>query len=237
MLSMLASTASFVYRLPSKSSLRQTSSRLRSVFSGNYDDNEGYSVKKVDRPQTVAIVGSGAVGCYYGARLYEVGHKVRFYMRGQHLEASKAAGLNVTSIDGDIDISPEDLEVFGSTESMGKVDWILVALKSFSLEAIPSLIKPLLSPKCRVLVVMNGLIEDDLIQMIKEMIQGEPKSDQNDTVPLDCCKALYGGMAFLCSNRIAPGRIEHSYAGKYSSSYQKRLKSSTIVSTTLSLRF
>jgi hypothetical protein len=45
---------------------------------------------------TVAIVGSGAVGGYYGSRLWEAGHTVKFYMRGDHYTHCKAHGLNVT---------------------------------------------------------------------------------------------------------------------------------------------
>lgn len=169
------------------------------------------SVKQLDKPQTIAVVGSGAVGCYYGARLFEIGHSVKFFMRGEHLKQSSRRGLNLTSIDGDVCIPPEDLEAYGSTEAIGDVDWILVALKSSSLEAIPDLIHPLLSKETRVLVIMNGLIEEDLIRLIKAR-EGESTDERT---PLKCCKALYGGMAFLCSNRVAPGRVDHSYAGTY----------------------
>lgn len=48
------------------------------------------------RTSSVAIVGSGAVGGYYGSRLWEAGHNVSFYMRGEHYLQSKANGLNVT---------------------------------------------------------------------------------------------------------------------------------------------
>jgi 2-dehydropantoate 2-reductase len=48
---------------------------------------------------SVAVVGSGAVGGYYGTRLWEAGHDVKFHMRGEHYEQSKANGLNVTVSD------------------------------------------------------------------------------------------------------------------------------------------
>jgi len=45
----------------------------------------------------VAVIGSGAVGCYYGGRLWESGrYDVKFHMRGEHYEKSKANGLNIT---------------------------------------------------------------------------------------------------------------------------------------------
>ncbi|TAJ21581.1 MAG: 2-dehydropantoate 2-reductase, partial [Dehalococcoidia bacterium] len=49
----------------------------------------------------VAIIGSGAVGCYYGARLAEAGHEVHFLMRRDY-EAVASGGLHVVSKDGDI---------------------------------------------------------------------------------------------------------------------------------------
>jgi 2-dehydropantoate 2-reductase len=106
-------------------------------------------------------------------------------------------------------ITPDELQAFTDTKEMGKVDWGIVALKSSVLEAIPSLIYPLLEPgRTQVLAIMNGLIEEDLIQLLKEHA-GESTNDKH----LHCCAAVYGGMALVCSNRLGPGRIDHSYAG------------------------
>ena len=150
--------------------------------------------------QSIAVIGSGAVGSYYGARLWESGmYHVKFHMRGKHYETSIQKGLNVTSIDGDIFIPPESLNAYKHTDEMGTADWVVVALKSTSLDAIPDLICPLLHGDTRVLVIMNGLVEDDLVCAMKDA-----GADFH---------ALYGGMALLCSNRLGPGRVDHSYAG------------------------
>jgi ketopantoate reductase len=61
------------------------------------------SLLQATEKQSIAIVGSGAVGGYYGARLWEAGvYDVKFQMRGEHYEKSKDNGLNVTSLHGDI---------------------------------------------------------------------------------------------------------------------------------------
>lgn len=133
-------------------------------------------------------------------------------MRGEHYEFCRRNGLHVSSIEGNLHIPAAKLSVHQSTTEMRPVDWILVALKSTSLSAIPDLIEPLLGPETRVLAVMNGLIEDDLIRMLKEKM-----GESDDGSALTCCKALYGGMAFLCSNRVAPGQIRHTSAGLLSS--------------------
>lgn len=159
---------------------------------------------------TVAIVGAGAVGAYYGSRLWESGaYDVKFQMRGENYEKSRELGLNVTSIHGDIFIPPESLQVYTDTKEIGPVDWVVVALKSSALDVIPELIYPLLTPgKTRVLAIMNGLIEEDLISNLKELAGEDPEDSS-----LKCCAALYGGMALVCSNRLGPGRIDHSYGG------------------------
>lgn len=162
-------------------------------------------------PTTVAIVGAGAVGGYYGAKLWECdSYDVKFQMRGEHFSECKANGLRVSSHQGDIFIPPDELQVFTDTRDIGKVDWVVVALKSTALEAVPALISPLLDPaKTRVVAIMNGLIDDDLIQLLKQ----HHKEDIDDK-HLRCCLGLFGGMAFICSNRLEPGSIDHSFAGK-----------------------
>jgi ketopantoate reductase len=74
-------------------------------------------------------------------------YDVKFHMRGKHYETSIKRGLNVTSIDGDIFIPPESLNAYKHTDEMGTADWVVVALKSMSLDAIPDLICPLLQPQ------------------------------------------------------------------------------------------
>ena len=162
--------------------------------------------------QSIAIVGSGAVGCYYGARLWETQeYKVMFHMRGDHFRVSKGKGLNVTSIEGDIYIPPSDLIVFEQTSDIGHVDWVILSLKSTGIQAIPSLLSPLLNSNTRVLVIMNGLVDEDIVRFLEDL---EPEQD----LILTKCAAVYGGMAFLCSNRDGPGQIHHSYAGKLTAS-------------------
>src|SRR3970282_265538 len=56
-------------------------------------------------PATIAVVGAGAVGCYYGARLARAGHDVRFLMR-RALEAVRPRGLDTRSKDGGLRLPP-----------------------------------------------------------------------------------------------------------------------------------
>lgn len=157
----------------------------------------GRSLSTTQR-QTIAVIGTGAVGGYYGARLQEAGHDVHFHMRGIHYEAAIRNGLHVTSIDGDCVANP--IAAYESTNEMpNTMDWIVIALKSYSLDAIPALIRPIVSPTTRLLVIMNGMIESALLSILDK-----------EGIIVQC---VYGGMAFICSNRIGPARIDHSYYG------------------------
>lgn len=79
---------------------------------------------------------------------------------------------------------------------------MVLSIKSSSLRDVPGLIRPLIDPnRTRILTIMNGLIEEDLIRLLRDSIGNE------------FCAALFGGMALVCSNRIGPGHINHSYAG------------------------
>jgi len=171
------------------------------------------SRNEADSLPSIAIVGSGAVGGYYGARLWETGlYDVKFHMRGDNFKVSTQNGFNVTSVDGDIFIPAESLQAYETTDEIGPVDWVIVALKSTALDAIPDLIYPLLKPSTRVLTIMNGLIEDDLIRALKNRA-GEALDNNENSISIKCCAALYGGMALVCCNRIEPGHVDHSYAG------------------------
>ncbi len=184
------------------------------VKDSNDNGNENNNPQPKTKP-TIAVVGSGAVGCYYGARLWETNlYNMKFFMRGDHYTASKTKGLNVTSVQGDMFIPPDQSQdmIYDNTKMIGMVDWVIVALKSTGIECIPDLLAPLLAKHTRVLAIMNGLVDDDIVRLLEGQEEGE------EPVVLTKCAAVYGGMALLCSNRISPGHVDHSYAGKLTAS-------------------
>jgi len=70
----------------------------------------------------IAVMGAGAVGGYFGARLAAAGQEVAFVARGNHLEAMKGHGLRVKSIQGDLHIRSQFIP---NPEEVGPVDLIL----------------------------------------------------------------------------------------------------------------
>ena len=134
------------------------------------------------------IVGSGALGGYYGAKLAHSGCDVHFLMRSD-LAAVRRDGLTVRSKDGDFHIPR--VNAHGSPEEMGPCDMVLIALKTTSNAALPSLIPPLLGPDTGVVTLQNGLGNEELL------------ASQFGA------RRVMGGLCFVCLNRTAPGVVEH----------------------------
>lgn len=142
---------------------------------------------------SVAVIGAGAVGCYYGARLARASHDVRFLMR-RDLDAVRANGLRIESPDGSFHLARPS--VFATSEAIGPVDWVICSLKTTALAAAASLVRPCLADHTRVVALMNGLgVEDELAAAIG-------------------ADRVFGAMAFVCINRGEPGVVHHLKYGR-----------------------
>lgn len=136
----------------------------------------------------VAVIGAGAVGSYYGARLSEAGHQVHFLVRRDY-HAMAANGLTVTSPDGDFALARPRLA--RSADEISQADWVICALKASSFRDAHKLVQPCVGPGTRILVLMNGLgLEEHFAAWF-----GAEK--------------VFGGLAFTCINRGKPGHIHH----------------------------
>lgn len=102
-----------------------------------------------------AILGSGAVGGYYGAKLARAGHDVAFIARGAHLAAIRARGLEIRSpMLGDFTVRAAAEE---DTARVGPVDVVLVAVKAYDNPTALPLLTPMLGGGTAVLTVQNGV--------------------------------------------------------------------------------
>ena len=102
-----------------------------------------------------AILGSGAVGGYYGARLAQAGHDVTFIARGAHLAAIRERGLQIKSAAlGDFLVHARAEE---DTARVGPVDLVLFAVKTYDNPTALPLLAPMLGPSTAVLTVQNGV--------------------------------------------------------------------------------
>ena len=142
---------------------------------------------------TVAVIGAGAVGSYYGARLAQAGHDVRFLLRRDY-EAVAERGLRIESHHGDFAIQRPTIA--RDPSEIGAADWVLCGLKTTSFDDAPALIRPCLGPETRVLAIMNGL-------GVEERLAHSLGSDR-----------IFGGLGFTCINRGEPGVIHHYEYGQ-----------------------
>src|SRR4051812_41177066 len=102
-----------------------------------------------------AILGSGAVGGYYGAKLSKAGQDVTFIARGAHLAAIRERGLQITSTElGDF-VAHAKAEA--DTTKVGPVDLVIVAVKAYDNPTALPLLTPMLGPHTAVLTVQNGV--------------------------------------------------------------------------------
>lgn len=144
---------------------------------------------------TIAVIGSGAVGGYYGARLAQHGHDVRFLMRAD-LAAVRERGLQVFSKDGDFHLPAA--AAFASPAEIGQADWVICSLKATAIDEARHLVEPCVGPQTRIVALMNGL---DIEERFADWF--DPAR-------------VFGGMAFVCINRGAPGVIHHLDYGRVS---------------------
>jgi 2-dehydropantoate 2-reductase len=103
----------------------------------------------------IAILGSGAVGGYYGAKLARAGHDVSFIARGAHLAAIRGRGIEIRSpVLGDFVARGRAEE---DTSRVGTVDLVIVAVKTYDNPTALPLLGPMLGPDTTVLTVQNGV--------------------------------------------------------------------------------
>ena len=111
----------------------------------------------------VAVVGAGAVGCYYGGMLARAGVPVTLIGRPAHVEAMKRDGLRLSTAAFD-----EHVRVDAGTHSVAVAgaDLVLVCVKSTDTEATGAELAPHLAPGARVLSLQNGVDNAPRLQAV-----------------------------------------------------------------------
>lgn len=108
-----------------------------------------------------AIMGSGGVGGYFGARLAAAGHEVNFIARGEHLAAMQRDGLRVSSIEGDLHLT--EVKATDDPRTVGVVDAVIVAVKAWQVSAAAEAIRPLVGAETLVVPLENGVEAADTL--------------------------------------------------------------------------
>ncbi len=101
-----------------------------------------------------AIIGTGAVGGYYGGRLAQSGQDVHFLFHRDY-EHVREHGLTVHSCAGDFRL--DHVNAYRSTTDMPQCDVVLVALKTVNETLLRDLLPPLLHKNTLVVLIQNGI--------------------------------------------------------------------------------
>src|SRR5688572_3329093 len=104
--------------------------------------------------RSYAVVGMGAIGGYYGARLADAGHDVHFLVRS-HASQLRAQGLRVESPEGDVVV--RDVQVHTDPESVPPVDVVVVAVKTTDSASVLPAVGRLARRGAIVVAMQNGL--------------------------------------------------------------------------------
>lgn len=135
----------------------------------------------------IAVVGAGAIGCYYGAKLAYNGRDVHFLMRGD-VEEIRRFGIRIRGKGEDLRLAR--VNYHASTEEIGPCDLVLVAVKATSNSDLPKLIPPLLHEKTMLLTLQNGFGNEEFLA----------KNFGAERV--------LGGLCFVCLNLVSRGVLE-----------------------------
>ena len=139
-----------------------------------------------------AVIGTGAIGGFYGGRLMKAGRQVRFLLRSDY-EFVRQHGLQIDSCDGSFHL--DGVDAYNDTRLMPKSDVVLVCLKSINNHKLKEMLPPILKPDTVVVLIQNGIgLEDDL-QTVFPSLQ------------------IVAGLAFICSSKTSPGRVSHQCYG------------------------
>ncbi len=135
----------------------------------------------------IAVVGSGAIGLYYGGKLAHFGRDVHFLLRRDY-ETVRKRGLRIRSKTENIHVPK--VHAHRATSEIGACDLVIVAVKTTANHELPPLIAPLLGKETILLTLQNGLGNEEFLA---EHFGAE---------------RVLGGICFICLNRTEPGVIE-----------------------------
>ena len=142
----------------------------------------------MDNGYRYAIIGTGAIGGFYGARLQQAGHEVHYLLRSDYNHVAKH-GLTIESIDGNFTLP--QVHAYADVAQMPACDVVIVALKTTQNHLLPRLLPNVVKSDGVVLVLQNGL---NVEPMVAEIVGSD---------------RVMGGLCFICSNKVGPGHIRH----------------------------
>ena len=137
----------------------------------------------------IAIMGSGGLGGYFGARLVEGGADVHFVARGRHLEAMRRDGLRV---EGPEPIHARTVRATDDPGEVGVADVVMLCVKLWDTEQAIAQIRPMVGPGTAIISFQNGVLKDQYLRAA---------FDEHH---------LMGGVGYVATTIEAPGVIRQT---------------------------
>ena len=141
----------------------------------------------------IGIVGAGAIGSYYGAKLFLNGEDVHFLFRSD-FEHVRSNGLEIR--EPGVESSRCFPNAYADSAEIGPCDLIIVALKTTANPQMGDLVAPLVGPHSVVLTLQNGMGNTEILA---ERFGGH---------------RVLTGQCFVTLNRVAPGVVENYSPGR-----------------------
>lgn len=110
----------------------------------------------------IAMMGSGGVGGYFGARLAHGGADVHFIARGRHLAAMRASGLSIEG--GPAPLHLAKVKATDTPAEIGVCDLVVLGVKLWDTEAAIEEIKPMVGPHTTIISFQNGVLKDEVLR-------------------------------------------------------------------------
>jgi len=140
----------------------------------------------------IAVIGAGAVGCYYGGMLSRAGHQVMLIGRIQHVEAIRQHGLlmDTTSFRAHVPIraSTEVSDIQGAS-------LVLCCIKSNDTESTAAMMAPFVGPDAIVLSLQNGV--DNAKRLHAQLLH-----------------AVHSAVVYVAAEMVGPGHLKHHGRGE-----------------------
>ena len=144
------------------------------------------------RNKSYAVIGTGGIGGYYGSRLAQCGHDVHFLLHRDYAFV-KEHGLQIDSCAGSFHLDRP--AIYSDAHDMPMCDVVLVCLKTVNNHLLESLLPPVVRDDTLVVLIQNGIGVEQDVQAKFPGLQ------------------LAAGLAFICSAKAGPGRIDHQCYG------------------------
>jgi len=141
----------------------------------------------------VAVMGAGAVGCYYGAMLARAGHEVVLIGRPAHVEAVRANGLRLETKTLDEQVK---LDASTQADAVQGADLVLFCVKSTDTESAAAGIRPHLAPGALVLTLQNGVDNDERVRSVL------PSNE------------VAAAVVYVATEMAGPGHVRHHGRGE-----------------------